>query len=168
MQIRVTTSHSPQQQRDYTSTSHHGQAGVSSPQQEEEPAAVDPAVYHCLSCGTPYQNEDEHAFYAIISSFSSEDQLLQHINNCHTDIIWVYFHRFYSIMNKYINFYTLHFNEFTFTALYRWNFFIFEWWEDTTLRMSIFLFRLWDYYMGLTTVSPAAYFTHTRHVTESG
>ena len=51
--------HSPQQQRDYTSTSHNEQPGVSSPQQEEEPAAVDPAVYHCLSCGTPYHNEDE-------------------------------------------------------------------------------------------------------------
>ena len=46
---------SPPQQRD--SASHHG-PGVSSPQQEE-PAALDPAVYHCLSCGTPFQNEDE-------------------------------------------------------------------------------------------------------------
>ena len=49
--------HSPPQQRD--SASNHGPLGVSSPQQEEEPAAVDPAVYHCLSCGTPFQNEDE-------------------------------------------------------------------------------------------------------------
>ena len=44
--------HSPQQQRDYTSTSHHEQPRVSSPQQEEEPAPVDQE--HSDECCDPY------------------------------------------------------------------------------------------------------------------